>query len=284
MTIGKVMVGFSIAVACCALAEAEADTRSLASPPPLSEDQVETIMQLSRPELLELIESIEPSEPQAVWRLHHALLALRPGAYTIPEIERLVAVAKRNSQFGVVIVGHLAVTMYEGEPDKEDKQRVDRFVELMEQAITEDTAKSPAPYVAIHGLSALIHIKDKPHDKRRVVEKTNLPYAYDRVIAILTTCIDREDLPLRCEAIRLLGRRASLDLPTAKQTLPLLQIQLQNVCEAQRQSAGNLDPKVFEAWSHREELKVVLEAAVRLLQKSIHRMSGESETGEVPKN
>ena len=262
MSIPKVLAAFSLVTMSLVVAQVPVSCGSLASPPPLPEEEVDAIRQLSRSELVELIESVDPAEPGDVWRLHHALVELSGDGYSITELERLVEVAKGNFRFGMTIVGHLAWTIYDGAPSEEERLKVDRFVDLMEALLEEDRPKSPAGFLAVEGLARVIYIStDTPSERRKNVEELNVPYAYDRVVPILIGCINSENPLVRTTATRWLGTLVSHDLETAERLITLL--------EAQRESLLGEEPEDHEARVRREELLVPLDAAIIALRISI---------------
>ena len=234
------MVGLALAISNPARAYVE----------PLSEEEIAAIQRLSPSELVELIKEGDALHAEAAFDE-----LLRDGC-SISELETLVEVAKNHH--GQMIIDTLALTIYDETASDEDKRRVDRFIDLLEEAL-KNWDPPGFGLVAVDGLARTIN--HDPVYKNREIDQGRWPkppYANDRVTDILIWCLDHEHFAVRHAAIRWLSSVGANDPGRAEDILARLKAQRIKEEEAQD----------FEE-RHRQGFLFIIEQAITDIERRI---------------
>ncbi len=219
---------------------------------PLTEEEIDAIRRLSPSELIELIKSGDALHAQ------HAVDELLRDGCSMSELETLVEVAKNH--YGQMIICTLALTIYDETASDEDKRRVDRFIDLVEEAL-KDWDPPGFGLVAVDGLARTIN--HDPVYKNRQIDQgrwPNPPYANDRVTDILIWCLDHKHFAVRHAAIRWLSSVGGNDPGRAEDILAKLKAQRIKEEEAQD----------FEE-RHRQDFLLMIEHVITRLERRINQ-------------
>ena len=219
---------------------------------PLTEEEIAAIQQLSPSELIELIKSGD-------WQhASHALGELLRDGCSISELETLVEVAKHH--YSRTIIERLALTIYDETASDEDKRRVDRFIDLLEEPL-KNWDPPGFGLVAVDGLARTI--THDPEYKNRQIDQgrwPDPPYANGRVTDILIWCLDHKHFGVRHTAIRWLSSVGGNDPGRAEDILAKLKAQRIKEEEAQD----------FEE-RHRQGFLFLIEQAITDIERRINQ-------------
>jgi len=184
-----------------------ADARkSMGVVPPTEEEAAAMraeLRQLSTEELYDVIRT--PAPGKGAFRREYAITEVVRDGCTVDEVENLIAIAREVGGFlALSIIGPVARHLRSASPTDEEKQAIDRFVDLME----EDAEKESTCVDSIYGLKRVImHDYDYLEEWRKKGKWPPPPYANDRVIDIVTRCLDHKSFVRRDQAIQALGSR-----------------------------------------------------------------------------
>lgn len=173
----------------------------------------------TRSELLDVIKT-PGSGRLARSRAQYAFTELLSDWCTIGELEILVDIAK--TRYDRSIIQRLAMTIYDETATDEEKRRVDRFVDLMEEDIRKGVEATLGP-LAVEGLGRTINRSyNDESSARKQGKRPAIPYANARVTDILIDCLDHRSPWVRRRAIYWLGSTGGNDPARAQDVIALL--------------------------------------------------------------
>jgi len=218
--------------------------------PKLSEEELAAIAKLSTLELLEMVENGETLHAYA------ALRQLKADDGLERNFDLLLSIAAETR--GDMIVEGLVRPIKKSAGNKE-KRIVDKFLDFLEAQLKKDKP-SVSRRQAVRSIAQTVHISGRPGWRRfRLADpnKLEVPYANDRVISILTSCLDSNDWQVRLVAVGWLGEIGANDLKKSDEIIASLNAQFAKE----------------EAIEEKEPIKARRKEQIKQIKKSLRRLN-----------
>lgn len=213
--------------------------------PPLSEEEKARIAKLSTIELVNLLQTGTTLQKFA------ALRGLKANGRWKKNFDLLLSIAGDRGAPGDMIVEGL-VSAVDESASAEDRRRVDKFVDLLESELKRDKP-AISHSQAVRSLGQAVHSPLRlPGGIRPGRERP--PYGYQRIMGILTSCLDNTDWNVREVAFRWLGTLGEQDPAMNKKIIAILEAQMA------KEEAREEEERV------KENLRKVMEDTLRKLR------------------
>ncbi|MCK4850545.1 MAG: HEAT repeat domain-containing protein [Phycisphaerae bacterium] len=201
---------------------AEADLSNMTKwGPMLTEKELAEIAKLSVPELAEMLKSADTMHRFA------ALRQLKADGGWRKNFDLLLRIAgkRRGEESRDMVVEGLLFGKFcplRTSAPAEDKQLVDKFLAFLQGQLKE-VKPSVSGHQAVRSIARTVFHRDHGLPGSPAPE---IPYANDRVLDILISCLDNDDRNVRQAAIRWLGAVGATDLARSEDVIAALETQL----------------------------------------------------------